>query len=53
MAPAVDLLERLIVERNLRHTNNPALTMALMNCKVELDPAGNRKLSKPAVDREN
>jgi phage terminase large subunit-like protein len=46
MAPAVDLLERLIVEHNLRHTNNPALTMALTNCKVELDPAGNRKLSK-------
>jgi phage terminase large subunit-like protein len=46
MAAPVDLVERLIVERNLRHTNNPALTMALMNCKVELDPAGNRKLSK-------
>jgi phage terminase large subunit-like protein len=46
MAPAVDLLERLIVERKLRHDGNPALAAAVSNAKVELDPAGNRKFTK-------
>jgi phage terminase large subunit-like protein len=46
MAPAVDLVEGLIVERKLRHDGNPALAMAVTAAKVEVDPAGNRKLSK-------
>lgn len=46
MAPAVDLVERLITERKLRHDGNPALAMAVTAAKVEVDPAGNRKLSK-------
>jgi phage terminase large subunit-like protein len=46
MAPAVDLVERLIVEKKLHHDGNPALAMGVTNAKVEVDPAGNRKLSK-------
>jgi phage terminase large subunit-like protein len=46
MAPAVDLLERLVAEEKLRHDANPVLASAVTACKVELDPAGNRKLSK-------
>jgi phage terminase large subunit-like protein len=46
MAPAVDVLERLVEEGKLRHGGHPVLTMAASNAKVELDAAGNRKLSK-------
>ena len=46
MAPAVDIVERLVEERKLRHCNQPVLMMAAGNAKVELDSAGNRKLSK-------
>jgi phage terminase large subunit-like protein len=46
MAPAVDVLERLAEEGKLRHGGHPVLTMAAGNAKVELDAAGNRKLSK-------
>jgi phage terminase large subunit-like protein len=46
MAPAVDALERLIEEGKLRHGSHPVLTMAASNAKVEMDAAGNRKLSK-------
>jgi phage terminase large subunit-like protein len=46
MAPAVDFFERLVEERKLRHGNHPVLAMAAANAKVELDAAGNRKLSK-------
>jgi phage terminase large subunit-like protein len=46
MAPAVDALERLVETGRLRHGNHPVLTMAASNCRVEVDAAGNRKLSK-------
>jgi phage terminase large subunit-like protein len=46
MAPAVDLLERLVAEGKLRHGGHPLLNMAASNAKVETDAAGNRKLSK-------
>jgi len=46
MAPAVDLVERLVEERKLRHGNHPVLTMAASNAKAEADAARNRKLSK-------
>jgi phage terminase large subunit-like protein len=45
-SPAVDVLERLIEEGKLRHAGHPVLAMAAANAKVELDAAGNRKLSK-------
>jgi phage terminase large subunit-like protein len=46
MGPAVDLLERLVEERKLRHDNSPVMNMAVSNAVIERDAAGNRKLSK-------
>jgi phage terminase large subunit-like protein len=46
LSPAVDVLERLVEEGKLHHANHPVLSMAAANAKVELDAAGNRKLSK-------
>jgi phage terminase large subunit-like protein len=45
-SPAIDRLERLVEEGKLRHDGHPVLAMAAANAKVEMDAAGNRKLSK-------
>jgi phage terminase large subunit-like protein len=46
MAPAVDALEKEIVERRLRHPSNPVLNWAMSNAVARTDPAGNRKIDK-------
>ena len=46
MSPAVDLLERFVAERMLRHGGNPVLNMCAANAVVTRDPAGGRKLDK-------
>ena len=46
LSPAVDVLERLLEQGKLRHDGHPVLKMAAANCRVEMDSAGNRKLSK-------
>ena len=46
MAPAVDALERVVLDRNLIHGSHPCLTWNIANCRVTMDPAGNRKLDK-------
>lgn len=46
MAPAVDKLERLVVDHKLKHGDNPVLNMCAANAVAERDPAGNRKLNK-------
>ena len=46
MAPAVDELEQLVLERRLHHGNSPLLTWNISNAVVEADAAANRKLSK-------
>ena len=46
MAPAVDALEAAVLDGKLRHGGNPVLNWNCANCAVELDAAGNRKLSK-------
>lgn len=46
MAPAVDEFEKLLLNNELRHNNNPVLTWCAANAVLESDPAGNRKLSK-------
>ena len=51
LSPAVDVLERLVEEGKLRHGNHPVLAMAAANAKVELDAAGNSKLSQAAQHR--
>jgi phage terminase large subunit-like protein len=46
MSPAVDLLEKLVIDCKLRHGGHPVLQMAASNARVERDAAGNRKASK-------
>ena len=46
MAPAVDTLEAELMNRRLRHGDNPVLNMCAYNVMVSTDPAGNRKLDK-------
>jgi len=46
MGPAVDDLERLTAEGQLRHGGHPILTWNAANAIIARDPAGNRKLDK-------
>jgi phage terminase large subunit-like protein len=46
MTPAVDIVERLIIQRRIRHGGNPVLRMCVSNAVVTRDPAGGRKLDK-------
>jgi phage terminase large subunit-like protein len=46
MAPALDSLETLLIEGDIRHDGNPVLTWNAANAVVVSDPAGNRKLAK-------
>lgn len=46
MSICVDVLEKLVEDRKLRHGMHPVLSMAASNAKIEKDAAGNRKLSK-------
>jgi len=46
MAPALDKMETLLLEKKLTHPNNPVLTWNAANAVVVKDPAGNRKLDK-------
>jgi phage terminase large subunit-like protein len=46
MSPAVGALERLVLDARLRHGGNPLLRWSVANAAVEMDAAGNRKLSK-------
>jgi phage terminase large subunit-like protein len=46
MTPAVDIVERMIVTRRLRHGGHPVLSMCAANAVVVKDPAGGRKFDK-------
>jgi phage terminase large subunit-like protein len=46
MAPAVDLLERVVADRKLRHGIHPVLRASASHAVVVRDAAGNRKLAK-------
>ncbi|WP_197603112.1 terminase large subunit [Magnetospirillum sp. XM-1] len=46
MAPAIDALEEWVLKCKLRHGNNAILRWNVANAKVEIDPAGNRKITK-------
>jgi phage terminase large subunit-like protein len=46
MSPAVDVLERLVVQRRVRHGNHPVLTWCAFNAVVTRDATGARKLDK-------
>lgn len=49
MAPAIDAFESSVLEGRLKHDGNPVLAMCVANAKVDMDPAGNRKLDKSAT----
>ena len=46
MSPALEALETAITNGNIAHGGHPVLTMCAANATVQMDPAGNRKLSK-------
>lgn len=46
MAPAIDAMERAVLDRTLEHPNNPCLTWQIANAVATMDPAGNRKIDK-------
>ena len=46
MAPAIDKLESAIIDGRLRHGGHPILAKNAADAVVEIDPAGNRKLTK-------
>jgi len=46
MAPALDALETVALQKRLRHGMHPVMTMCAANATVVADPAGNRKLEK-------
>ena len=46
MTPAVDVVERLVIQKRLRHGMNAPLTMCASNAVITRDPAGGRKFDK-------
>lgn len=46
MSPALRDLESVLLNSQLRHANNPVLTMCAANAVVTQDPTGGRKLNK-------
>lgn len=46
MNPAVDNLERMVLEKRLNHGGNPVLSWMLSNVSIRKDPSGNRKFDK-------
>ncbi|QIM48980.1 terminase large subunit [Pusillimonas sp. DMV24BSW_D] len=46
MGPAIDELERRLLDRELKHEGNPVLTWCAANAITNSDPAGNRKIAK-------
>ena len=46
MAPAVQMLEAAVVDKRIHHGGHPILRWQIANCGIEMDPAGNRKVTK-------
>jgi phage terminase large subunit-like protein len=46
MSPAVNIVERLVLQRRVRHGGNPVLATCVANAVITRDPAGGRKLDK-------
>jgi phage terminase large subunit-like protein len=51
MSPALRDLESVILNKRLAHGGQPVLSMCAANATVQMDPAGNRKLTKMHRDR--
>ena len=48
MSPSINFIERLLIEKQIRHANHPLLTMAVSNATAEYDAAENVKVKKIA-----
>jgi phage terminase large subunit-like protein len=46
MSPALTAFEALVLDAKLQHAGNPLLRWSVANAAVDMDPAGNRKLTK-------
>src|SRR5690606_35613805 len=46
MSPALDALEKLVLQKELRHPKNPVLDWCVSNAVAVMNPAGGRKLDK-------
>ena len=46
MAPAVQALEAAVLDKRIHHGGHPILRWQVANAAVEMDPAGNRKITK-------
>jgi len=46
MAPAIDVFETMVLQRQLRHTGHPVMAMCVANAATVSDPTGGRKLVK-------
>ena len=46
MSPAVDIVERLVIQKKLWHGGHPVLAWCAAGAVVTRDPAGGRKLDK-------
>jgi phage terminase large subunit-like protein len=46
MAPAVQALEAAVLDQRVHHGGHPILRWQVANAAVEMDPAGNRKITK-------
>jgi phage terminase large subunit-like protein len=46
MSPAVQLLEAAVLDKRIRHDGNPILRWNVSNAAIDMDPAGNRKITK-------
>jgi phage terminase large subunit-like protein len=46
MSPAVQLLEAAVVDQRIHHGGHPILRWQVSNAAIEMDPAGNRKVTK-------
>lgn len=46
MSPAVQLLEAAVADKKIHHGGHPILRWQVSNAALEIDPAGNRKITK-------
>jgi phage terminase large subunit-like protein len=46
MAPAVQALEAAVLDKRIHHGGHPILRWQVANAAIEMDPAGNRKITK-------
>lgn len=46
MSPAIEMFEQLALDGKIRHAGHPVLRWCISNAVIDMDPAGNRKLTK-------